>query len=269
VAPVINGVQQALTNVINFNLGDDVTFAPGQVGSISYIPIIYTGGTIHNTIDLLLNGSLDFSALGIDIAGESIGPLFEYSTSGQLGSLRVYDTSFDTSFGGMSFAPITMNFADCQGATYGEFQQHLICGSSGFTKTTTGPDADGLFYDLLSAFECDPRKPQSPAVCAPGGAQGVLAGPYLDTIFGRIYVNDNSFTDFNAILPPPQSSDRNQTALLDGLGRFQPTNFDIPQGDPFPTAAVPEPATWAMLVFGFCAIGSTMRRRPRLQVSWS
>jgi len=36
-----------------------------------------------------------------------------------------------------------------------------------------------------------------------------------------------------------------------------------------PTLAVPEPATWAMLLFGFGAIGMATRRRPRQSVSFS
>jgi hypothetical protein len=30
-------------------------------------------------------------------------------------------------------------------------------------------------------------------------------------------------------------------------------------------AAIPEPATWAMLIFGFAAVGTCLRRRPRVQ----
>jgi hypothetical protein len=266
VAPVVNGIAQPLTNMINFDLGDDVTFAPGQVGSISYMPIIYMGGTISNTIDLILNGSFDLAAFGLDIADISLGPLFDYSTSGQLGSLRVYDTSFETSFGGMSWAPITMDFTACEGPTYGEFQQHLICGHSGFNKTTTGPDSDGLFYDLLNAFQCDPTKPLVSPHCVAGGAQGLQSGPYLDTIFGRIYVNDSSFADFDQLVAPPQSSDANQDALLDGLGRFAPQSFVIPEGRSYASYA-PEPATWAMLVGGFGLIGWSMRRRARASLA--
>ena len=33
-----------------------------------------------------------------------------------------------------------------------------------------------------------------------------------------------------------------------------------------PTAAVPEPATWALMLLGFAGIGFTMRRRPKDQV---
>ena len=31
-------------------------------------------------------------------------------------------------------------------------------------------------------------------------------------------------------------------------------------------AAVPEPATWAMMLLGFAAVGLTMRRRPKPQL---
>lgn len=34
------------------------------------------------------------------------------------------------------------------------------------------------------------------------------------------------------------------------------------------TGAVPEPATWAMMILGFFAMGSMMRRRPRVRVSY-
>lgn len=37
----------------------------------------------------------------------------------------------------------------------------------------------------------------------------------------------------------------------------------------FKVSAVPEPATWAMLVFGFACVGSAMRRRSQLNVSFA
>lgn len=36
-----------------------------------------------------------------------------------------------------------------------------------------------------------------------------------------------------------------------------------------PTAAVPEPATWAMMVLGFGAVGFAMRRRPETRVRFA
>ena len=47
-----------------------------------------------------------------------------------------------------------------------------------------------------------------------------------------------------------------------GQALIQPPSAGAPPGDPG-IPAVPEPATWAMLIIGFFAIGSVLRRRAR------
>lgn len=49
--------------------------------------------------------------------------------------------------------------------------------------------------------------------------------------------------------------------------RWGPNGYDVGMDNiafevrALPNAAVPEPATWAMLIAGFCGIGTVMRRR--------
>lgn len=66
------------------------------------------------------------------------------------------------------------------------------------------------------------------------------------------------------VAEPPAFLD---TPLLEPVPDFTPPRFSdfarLPSalGQPFPTAAVPEPASWAMLLTGFAAMGMMMRRR--------
>jgi hypothetical protein len=49
-----------------------------------------------------------------------------------------------------------------------------------------------------------------------------------------------------------------------------PVGFSLSARNPNPTgAAVPEPATWAMMIVGFGAIGASMRRRQSRRVQFS
>ena len=45
------------------------------------------------------------------------------------------------------------------------------------------------------------------------------------------------------------------------------TGFVTASTSPVPTAAIPEPATWALLLLGFAAIGTAVRARRRARVS--
>lgn len=68
---------------------------------------------------------------------------------------------------------------------------------------------------------------------------------------GNKYTQGNAFQSFGSVMPT-------QTVYsdLDLLFRSNVTTADV-------TAAVPEPATWALFLLGFGAIGYSMRRRNR------
>lgn len=262
VIPIIGGVEQAATNIINFNIGDNVTFRPGQVEAITYVPMINFGGSIRDTIDLIIQGQIDVKAFGVDIADQTLGPIIDESLSGDLGSVRVFDKTFSTSFGAISWAPITLDFVNCRGGNYGsvEFPSYGICSSSGFFATSTETTPDGLMVDNLDAYTCGAARTHAEQFCGqfPSGLQ---TGPYLDIpFFGRVYYNDGSAFAFEPFVPGTPTTDQDQRDRLDAQGGLPSGSFDIPRGTPA-IAFLPEPGTWATMLAGFAAIGSLMRRR--------
>ena len=89
----------------------------------------------------------------------------------------------------------------------------------------------------------------------------LLTGTY--TPVGNIFVAGSSFTTASTLYTLNQFSFRR--TLGDSVSAFAPT----PGGDTndyagsisFTATAVPEPATWAMMLLGFGAVGYSMRRR--------
>ena len=102
------------------------------------------------------------------------------------------------------------------------------------------------------------------------GIEGNYVGPANHTTycsgqclgtFGDLTTSSFSFTgiDFRLTYLGPAST-------------FAPRDFSVFQGltsVPEQTGAVPEPSTWAMLIVGFGAVGSAMRRRPKLHSALS
>ncbi len=104
---------------------------------------------------------------------------------------------------------------------------------------------------------------------------------YLD-FFGRVQANPGAFDLPPLILPDPatpQTTCQGARALPSCTGYFSfdgihPTAAihralynDINSMFGFGLAAVPEPATWAMLLLGFATIGATLRRDRRRRVA--
>ncbi|HEX9548362.1 MAG TPA: hypothetical protein VF942_13565, partial [Acidimicrobiales bacterium] len=114
VVPRIGGVDQAPTRVLDFRLGDDVTFTPLGLGAVGVEPIISFGGTIRNSFDLVLGGHVDVKALGVNVAGLTLGPLVdEHLSSDQLGDINLLTNTFDTSLGTVMGRGFNLSFPDC------------------------------------------------------------------------------------------------------------------------------------------------------------
>jgi len=120
-----------------------------------------------------------------------------------------------------------------------------------------------------------------------GYQHGLLSVPGNNHIFDT---GAQAIADINAgdivRAPLPQVNDPNAYVSLGGpisftLGASQSVNFfiyDYPYNDnrggvsillDDGIAAVPEPASWAMMILGLGVIGTTMRRRTRMAVSFS
>lgn len=133
-------------------------------------------------------------------------------------------------------------------ATEEGMNNFLIAGEGYFDGTSANSD---LTYNLLLRFADGATISGQYTFGLPGG--GFVAGPNSTATVGNTTYVLNGF-----------GWDRSRA---DNVSRFQA----VSGGDPFDytgqfsftatTAAVPEPATWALFILGFGAIGATLRRR--------
>ncbi len=77
---------------------------------------------------------------------------------------------------------------------------------------------------------------------------------------------DDTLTGFTLGLMDPTASGPNGTRPFQDITRYDLIAFDVMGYD---IAAVPEPATWAMMIGGFGFVGAAMRRRRLVRVSFA
>ncbi|HUG37683.1 MAG TPA: hypothetical protein VML54_12070, partial [Candidatus Limnocylindrales bacterium] len=155
VVPRIGGVDQAPTRVIDIRLGDDVTFTPLGLAAVGVEPIISFGGQIRNSFDLVLGGHVDVKALGVNVAGLTLGPLVDESlSSDQVGTLNLLTNEFDTRLGTVMGRGFNLSFPDCvQRFGSGELSvPEGECAISGFGGGASFMDSAGFLEDELSVF---------------------------------------------------------------------------------------------------------------------
>lgn len=141
----------------------------------------------------------------------------------------------------------------------------------GFGAPPVGQSADNFYYDFYKF-----------TVSANGSYSGTLTSPGFDNVLGlydgafdpispltnTLIYDDDSGPSVDAYFEFDLVTGREYTAVVThyyGLGASRPTVGDytlvfdgVGRVD---TGAVPEPATWAMMIAGFGAVGATMRRR--------
>lgn len=270
VIPTINGVDGAATTRINFNFGDDVTFRPGELADISFVPSISLDAVVNNETDLVVGGDVNVKALGVDIAGLSLGPLVDQDVgSDQVGTIPIIDQTFTDHIGGETLAPISIDFAGCRTAIGGgEFYYPALCATS--TDKPDGVVLDpltGTFQNQYQTVNCDAYfpPPGAPANCTYGTP--FTTGPYLVGADGPVFVNDPSGGPFIPTTPGASTTDGDATKALVGLGYTGPPigdapPFDIPEGAPLSSFTVPEPGSLALLACAAAALAAGRRRRP-------
>jgi hypothetical protein len=268
VTPEIDGVLLAPTNVIGFVAGQNVTFRPGQLSSVGIQPIYDLYGSVTNTTDLVLNGGINVRALGLNVAGLSIGPLVDQKvTNATVGSLNLYSNTFDEYIGSVIARPININF-DCAGVTGGgEFQHFNICASTEYIKGGAQVFPDGSIMDEIDVVFCGPHDSHDAPSCSTFFSN--YSSRYIDGPDGRTYLTGypDGLDDPLAFLsntPGASSTDDGALALLGSLGG-QPGlgPFVIPDGASLRSFAVPEPGTVTMLGLGLGALllAANQRRR--------
>ncbi len=268
VIPVVNGVDGALTDHIDFNFGDDVTFKPGQVGKISYIPLINVDGVVHNETDLIVGGNLDIKALGVNVAGLSIGPLVDTQlASSDLGRIDLFDETFTDRIGSIKATPITLDFAGCkQNVKYSEVDfRSYLCASSDYTPLGSFDKGDGTSLAGILYEQCDRSLPGDPRTCGTEYSFG-RTSPYIPGDPLPTYVSGADALTYRPIDTTPSTTDASQLISLASLGYTGPplgnaSPFIIPTGASLESFDVSEPPALALLALPLLAVLAFARPR--------
>ena len=282
VMPEVGGKLLAPTNEIDFKFGDSVSFVPaqdpdnpGKVRQISIVPEIGFGASVHNETDLVLEGGGNVKALGVDIAGVTLGPLFDKNLGdSDLGTVDLCDSPFnlctslfDVSLGSVLAKPITLTF-DCQGENIGtnEFPEYGVCASSGINDLTPFANPDGTFNDYLVGTACTAETRDSPPICGQTDFSAFTSS-YLPSSSGGVFLNNpGSAFDFAPNSPGPSTTPEQQLATLAGLGFPTDQPFIIPQGASLQSfATAPEPNTLVLFSIGAGAVIFYRRGRKRAE----
>src|SRR5215467_4214546 len=265
VTPAVNGVMLAPTTRIDFNLGDDVTFLPGQVSGLGIQPLIDLHGIVSNTTDLVVNGDINVQALGVNVAGQSIGPLINKGLPGvDLGHLNLFPRggsgTFQDDIGTTLGNPIDLDFG-CQTTIGNEFPVTLICASTKYVDA--GPifiDANGERFDLIELVSCDSTPIGNVPHCTTTFSN--VSGPYITGPNGPIFEVGNPF-GFAFNNPGSSMTDAGDNALLQSLGfQLGLPPFSIPEGAPLSSFAAPEPGSLALLGIAIIVLVIARRRLP-------
>ena len=273
ISPVINGFLQPMSKEIDFTYGDSVSFLPGDLSEVSFTPVTDLVGNLHNSTDLVVAGNVNVKALGVDIAGLTIGPLInETLPPTDLGSISLVDQSFQDNFGSLEGAPITLNFNCGSISGGGEFRYQSVCGSSQIVDLGPVLTIGGVSIDEYVAETCAPYVYQIGFGAPPGPSSCTttldhFGSPYLNTPDGKIDVSSLGGLSFDPLDPTPSTTDVSDLALLASLGYTgAPSSFDIPMGASLASFDVPAPAP--LLVFAPAATfllrlrrGATASRR--------
>jgi hypothetical protein len=249
VTPVVNGVLGAMTREIDFNYGDSVSFLPGALQEVSFTPVTVLSGNLHNTTDLVVDGNVNVKALGVDIAGLSVGPLIDATLPPtDIGSINLVDQAFTDSIGTLQGTPITMNFNCGSISGGGEFKYVSVCASSKIIDLGPVPGLGPILIDEYVAQNCDPYDYMITSTGDPGPSSchtvfDHFGSIYVNTPNGKVDVSGLAALDFSPLDPGVSTTDASDAALLASLGYTgAPTEFDIPAGAPLDSFAVPEPS---------------------------
>lgn len=273
VTPVINGVDRALTSQIDFNFGDNVTFKPGQVGKISYIPVINVDGVVHNETDLIVGGNIDIKALGLNIAGLTLGPLIDAQlASTDISKLDLFDETFTDRVGSIKASPITLDFAGCanpmrMGPNEFPYYVNYICASSDYTASGPYNNGNGTFFDSIEQNGCLGSPPDRLGLCFSIPAVD-RTSPYVDSGRRRTtFLSGLDSLTYDAITTTLSTTDANQLASLAALGYTGPplgnsAPFLIPVGASLESFDVDEPPVLAILALPLLAVLALSRHQP-------
>ncbi len=249
------GAWSGLTNSITYDLGQTITLR-SDYQNVAVIPISSLRATLTNRTDLILEGDFSLQALGANAFGQQLGPLLDTGNlNAGLLDIPVFQNSFGIDFDSVVDAP---------------FQISQI--PKGASDTLKG-------YDLRYIINQDPGAPGSiyatnldDTLCSPLQIGYGLcpdtkfitstAARGMDEQGNEVFIQDLGVFGQPDITPGPNSDDAALLALLAGVG-YAPglPDFNIPLGAP--ALAVPEPATWTLLIGGLGLMGARLRKARR------
>lgn len=209
-------------------------FATALAGMCALIPVHANAAQFHVIYDGKITGGVDaddiFGLAGKTLIGRGLRADITYSTS--IGGIRMTNTTSDELYGGYNFSTVPVMLSAI-----------FTLGSSSFNFSpsyyndlyTSAGYLDAYGYDLLgNSFQ---------TYITPDNV-----GPYnLETPFYSTGKGDpgGPLTQLSYLITGNDDIDFNATSVT--------------------VAAVPEPATWAMMLVGFGAMGYTMRRRKKIK----
>lgn len=269
VQPIVNGILQPLARDLSFNFGDTVSFQSGDNSLLGIIPRVIFGGTLRNQTSLVIGGNVDVKALGLDVAGLTLGPIIDQRLgSGDIGRFTLFDETFSTGqLGFTDVSPIRLQFAGCDRRTGGrEFFFVDFCASSEYVPTFLGGNGDGTynaFYNerFCPAYRANQDTIRNPRTCFEFGP--IKGGARVFDGVGAYIGDRGSAFAYDPITPGVSMTDDDLARDLAGLpdvGGREP--FVIPRGRSYAGfAEVPEPVGSAVLALGVAALALAWRRR--------
>lgn len=192
--------------------------------------------------DVSQNGTTLFRSAGLN---STTPPFIETSNGLPFNGETINDNSPAWNVVDWSATNLNLNLA-----TIGAGQSSTLVYSSRIDVVTTNPacldTSNCLGYQV--AFG-DPRSRGDPTVGTSSFAASfqALAVPVFPAVGAAYepYLVTYAFVPVTADLPGPQPT-------------YPPFDYDIPYN---PNGAIPEPATWGMMLLGFAAVGGAARRR--------
>lgn len=122
----------------------------------------------------------------------------------------------------------------------GSFEVDHDTGTDSYTLGTTNLVIDGVAYT------------EGDSVLDASGSPFELSGAITTLVMGQVV----TVSDFDFFFDPLEST---QSVTIDGQANFIAYSIDAPLTA---SSAVPEPASWAMLLLGFAGIAYASRKQP-------
>ena len=252
-----NGTYGAPTTSIQFLLGSSITLKAPGVTALGIIPTLSLANTVSNRTDLRLTGDLGVQALGVDIFGLQIGPLFdEHASALQFGSIPVFSNDFALNIAPIVARPFNVFFNPL--SVLAEVTCVAIngCVFDIFNSVGQGAGDFDIAADAIERVECQLLRGIF-LNCNNADAEVIgLTSPFAVSLAGGgIAVSElMGLTAAGTGIDSPGSAPGEAAALLARLGFSGPrSDFAIPAGDLVPPGlmfSVPEPSPLLLAGFG-------------------